>query len=334
MILFFCLTLLGDFLFFPANAAIFKSEDDLNNSWERARPLQKQIYPGKIIVGDSSNQANWLDYASAFPIGKPGDKQTNVVVSAAHTYLTSTDYSSHRYYCDSLGNRCEIDQVFLPNAEENLIKAKESIKYAENDIVIYRLKKPTACNPLNDIPKHTQEYADLATLTYGWAVYDIENKGVVQNLNGSHSYSFQNSFEYIGDSLNFSRNTYIYRANSDRSIVLSDCVDSNKFKAVYLASTVKTESTPQIYYHDSGAPWFAKNADGGYSLNALTSRMAPVVYGAEISPFNGLLGKTRFDWQADQSYELIFMGLQQKCIAQTTLTSLATHRDWILKHCF
>ncbi|MDP1615101.1 MAG: hypothetical protein Q8L68_04820, partial [Methylococcales bacterium] len=196
MVILFYITLLVAIFSPPASAGIFKDEDSLNASHETAQPLNEHIFPGKIIVTYGPNEASWLDYASAFPVGKPGDTSTRTVVSAAHTYITSAiSYgNSKRHYCDYQGKRYDIEDTILLGGDKNLITARESIRWAENDIVLYRLKEPIACNPFNDIPRNFEQHVSLTTLTYGWTIVMPENGGIAGNLDGSCAFSFDGEF--------------------------------------------------------------------------------------------------------------------------------------------
>ena len=320
-------------LIHPSRSHIFYDEEGMNWSRDKAKQYNEGIRPGKIVVTDL-NGRKWLDYASAVPIGRPGESQTRTILSCSHTYIGSTDCSSRLFYCEGDDTMHEIENVLCAQIDGRILDTR--IPDAHKDIALHYLKDPVSCNPLNDISREAEPRVTFSNVSFGWSLVISQNKGVLGNFEGRTAHYSENTFEYTP------AETYVHDYTADR---IASLFDGDKLLANYLAQdqdiTFRQEAAPfsfasQVYYHDSGSSWFTHNSAGGYSFSALSSRFTPVTpvesHAEAENMIEGLLSESAFDGWGDH-FTLRIAKLRRTHAFQNILTPLALHRDWIYAHC-
>ncbi len=311
----YCLVLLA---IQSAYAGIYQNHGDMNASWTRAKDYMEKVYPGKIVIANQS-ETEFLDFASAVPIGQPGEKQTTTILSCAHTFIQSLDYEVKLFYHDFEGNVYDVEKTSLPEGKMS------SIPDASQDIALYHLKKATSCNPLMEIEKTPLSFQPLMTLSSGWVISFDDPKGTLSNLKGEDTYFMEGTFHYntVG--------TYESELTADRVVSLFDGY-THDFS--YLARIEGQHVPHQTYFHDSGSAWFTHQSAQDISLTALSSRFTPVVTDTPEETTNfieSMISEHSFD-ALEMSYTLSVLKLQCEKKFKTILTCLAPHRDWIYKN--
>lgn len=307
----------------PVMAHIFFDIDSMKSSQMHAKSYHSSLYAGKIVVTDETG-TDWLDYASAVPLGKPGEKQTKTILSCAHTYIESLDYSSRLFYCDWDDRMHEIKKVLCYDNDTRVT--------AQNDIGLHYIDTPIICNPFTEISQDLTPQVTLSTVSFGWSLIAGQDHCEFTNYKGSTAYYAQNTFEYS------QQGTYVHNYTADRVVSL---FDGGKYATGFLSQIVHpnhaepTIPFSQTYYHDSGSSWFTPNASGGYTFSAVTSRFTPVENDSDKDEdiFETLLSEDNFQGSCQDTLSILrSFKLKKERPFQNILTALSPLRDWIYRH--
>lgn len=303
---------LSFFCAFPANAGIFDTLANMEDSKEKAENLKKDIFSG-IVFADSSDGKKCLDIASATVVNWPGEKTTYSILSCVHTYnmTKKIDRNCRFYFKDSEGKKHRITNVItLTNSELD----------TQNDLAIYHLEEPVSCNPLNKIANESPNQITLSTLSYSWGI-PLDNLSSSCNISGEFPFYMQRTFQKVSN-----RNIYKNAFRADQVIHLSS---GNRGRYFYADST----TTPQLFLHGSGSSWFYGSQKEGYSLSAISSSVTTVSL-MDIATLDIVKATTDLSWGLTP-YTITQYDLptDRKPDYYNSLTPLSPHKDWILKNC-
>lgn len=320
---------LGQLLCFYVSAGIFNTQKEMEASQVRADELKDEIMPGKIVLKNQEN-GDWLDYASATLIGKPGDKESITVLSCAHFYFGNLDFINSSlnlkfYFYDYNGAVYDIDNIIpYPINGDNL--------NSYNDIALFHLKLPI---PLKSSVQITREFSletAVRSLSAGWSVISDEfsdQNNIVSNIYGEKFQCLENTLNKYKSCRDIP-DLYVHKYTADRLLNTSN-LDVFSSRYHYLAdSTFSVEKRfHQPYYHDSGSSWFSDDILGGYSLVSLTSR-SDFAYPIEADNSH-VLKEWNFDFFQDR---FVFQMVKHKNQGEFNdiFTPLQPHRDWIYLH--
>lgn len=306
---FFSLLLYHAVFCFSTHAGIFKDEEDIISSQQKAEILKGEIFPGRMIVNDTET---FRCYASATAIGRPGEKETKTALSSAYPYSEWSNPKYTIYFVDNQNTWRKVDKALTLTNDKGELDCR-------NDIVMYYLEDSIPCNPNIEIVKYMEEQVTLSSLSYGLAL-PLDKEDSCRNLYGGLPYCMQNTCKLYKD-------IYIHEYIADRFIYLQD--DDNPYSpSCNYLTACNPHSTifeHQAYVCDVGSSWFFQN-NTGYSLAAVTSLLShyPVEFTENQSFLSEMLvNKTCF---------VKSFPLKESFTTWDNYCPLFPHREWIYQH--